>query len=183
LHRKDGENPCLTLQLFNALFAGTRYFKIFAQPEIRKNSRLWMGTNHNGGDDMGLQDLIKKDLALAMKAKDDEKKNILRVVMGEFGRQTRKDIPDTEVIQILKKLIKSEKEVLAQTGGPETDRFIEVAENYLPKMATEAEISTWIDQNIDFSQFKNKMQAMRPIMAHFGATADGNLVKQVLLHK
>jgi uncharacterized protein YqeY len=136
-----------------------------------------------GGDDMGLQDQIKKDLALAMKAKDEEKKNILRVVMGEFGRQTRKDVPDTDVVLILKKLIKSEKEVLAQTGGPDSNRFVEVAESYLPKMATEAEISAWIDENIDFSQFNNKMQAMRPIMAHFGATADGNMVKQVLQHK
>lgn len=132
---------------------------------------------------MGLQDQIKKDLVLAMKAKDDEKKNILRVVMGEFGRQVRKDIPDAEVIQILKKLVKSEKEVLAQTKGPGTDRFIEVVESYLPKMATDAEISDWIDENIDFSRFSNKMQAMRPIMAHFGAAADGALVKQVLQRK
>lgn len=132
---------------------------------------------------MALQDRIKKDLAAAMKAKDDEKKNILRVVMGEFGRQPRKDVPDAEVIQILKKLIKSEKEVLVQTGGSESDRFIEVVEGYLPQMATEAEISAWIDRNIDFSRFKNRMQAMKPIMAHFGASADGNLVKRVLQKK
>ncbi|RJQ86897.1 MAG: hypothetical protein C4519_01475 [Desulfobacteraceae bacterium] len=132
---------------------------------------------------MGLQDQIKKDLTSAMKARDEEKKNILRVVMGEFGRQTRKDIPDSEVIQILKKLIKSEKEVLAQTGGPETNQFVEVVEGYLPKQATEEEISAWIDENIDFSQFNNKMQAMKPIMAHFGSSADGNLVKQVLQKK
>lgn len=132
---------------------------------------------------MGLQDQIKKDLALAMKAKEDDKKSILRVIMGEFGRQARKDIPDAEVIQILKKLVKSEKEVLAQTGGPDTDRFIEVVERYLPRMASEAEISAWIDENIDFSRLNNKMQAMKPIMAHFGAAADGNLVKQVLQRK
>jgi len=129
---------------------------------------------------MGLQDQIKKDLAAAMKAKDEEKKNILRVVMGEFGRQAQKEIPDADVIQIIKKLVKSEKEVLAQSGGGQTNRFIEVAEGYLPKMATEEEISTWIEANIDFSQFNNKMQAMKPIMAHFGASADGNRVKKVL---
>ncbi len=129
---------------------------------------------------MGLQDQIKKDLAAAMKAKDEEKKSILRVIMGEFGRQAQKAIVDADVVQILKKLIKSEKEVLAQSGGGETDRFIEVAESYLPKMASEEEIAAWIKANVDFSKFNNKMQAMKPIMAHFGAAVDGNLVKKVL---
>lgn len=129
---------------------------------------------------MGLQEQMKKDLAAAMKARDEEKKSILRVIMGEFGRQAQKQVDDDEVVKILKKLIKSEKEVLAQSGAGETDRFIEVAEGYLPRMAGEAQIAEWIRANIDFSAFKNKMQAMGPIMAHFGATADGNLVKKVL---
>ena len=129
---------------------------------------------------MMLQEQIKKDLAAAMKAKDEEKKSILRVIMGEFGRQANKSLPDNEVVGIIKKLIKSEKEVLAQSGKAETNRFIEVAEAYLPKMADENDIKSWIAANVDFAQFKNKMQAMKPIMAHFGAAADGNLVKQIL---
>jgi uncharacterized protein YqeY len=133
-----------------------------------------MTFHHREDEAMGLQDQIKKDLATAMKAKDEEKKSILRVIMGEFGRQAQ------NVVQIIKKLVKSEKEVLFQTGGGETDRFIEVAEAYLPKMAGEADIAAWIKANIDFSKFNNKMQAMKPIMAHFGAAVDGNLVKKVL---
>ena len=132
---------------------------------------------------MSLQEQIKKDLAAAMKAKDEEKKSILRVIMGEFGRQSQKEIPDAEVVQIIKKLIKSEKEVLSQSGAGESNRFIEVAEGYLPGMATEEEIATWIKANIDFSKFNNKMQAMKPIMAHFGTSADGSLVKKVLQGK
>ncbi len=128
---------------------------------------------------MGLQAQIKKDLMAAMKDKDEEKKGILRVIMGEFGRMDAKEIADDDVIQIIKKLVKAEKEVLAQSGG-QTNRFIEVSEAYLPQMASEEQISQWITANIDFSQFKNKMQAMKPIMAHFGASADGNLVKKVL---
>jgi hypothetical protein len=38
----------------------------------------------------------------------------------------------------------------------------------------------WVEQNIDFAEFKNKMQAMGLIMKHFGATADGNTVKKIL---
>jgi hypothetical protein len=53
-------------------------------------------------------------------------------------------------------------------------------ENYLPKMATEAEIRSWIEHHIDFSKLKNKMQAMGQIMKHFGSAADGNAVKNIL---
>jgi len=51
---------------------------------------------------------------------------------------------------------------------------------YLPQMAGEAEIAAWINENIDFSQYNSKMQAMGPIMKHFGANADGNTVKEIL---
>lgn len=129
---------------------------------------------------MGLQEQIKKDLAAAMKAKDEEKKSALRVIMGEFGRQSQKDISDQDVIKIVKKLIKSEKEVLEQSGGGQDNRFIQVARAYLPQMATEGEVKEWISTNIDFSAFKNKMQAMGPIMKHFGDRADGNGVKKIL---
>ncbi len=129
---------------------------------------------------MSLQEQIKKDLVAAMKAKDEDKKNILRVIMGEFSRQAQKDINDDEVMKIIKKLIKSEREVLEKSGAVPVNRFIEVAESYLPQMATEDDIKAWIAANINFSDFKNKMQAMRPIMTHFGANADGNLVKKVL---
>lgn len=128
---------------------------------------------------MRLQEQIKIDLTAAMKAKDEEKKDVLRVIMGEFSRQAEKEIQDAEVIKIIKKLVKSEKEVL-QRSDQSTNRFIEVSETYLPRMATEAEIKAWVSANIDISQFKNKMQAMGPIMQHFGADADGNIVKKVL---
>ncbi len=53
-------------------------------------------------------------------------------------------------------------------------------EGYLPKQASEEEIYAWVKENIDFSSFGNKMQAMKPIMQHFGSTVDGNMVKKVL---
>jgi uncharacterized protein YqeY len=129
---------------------------------------------------MSLQERIKKDLAAAMKAKDEEQKSILRVILGEFSRSAQKELSDADGIKVLKKLIKSEKEVLAQTGGAETNRFIQVTESYLPQMAAEAEIKDWIEANVDLTRFKNKMQAMGTIMKHFGERADGNLVRKVL---
>ena len=129
---------------------------------------------------MNLQNQMKKDLSVAIKAKDEKKKDALRVILGEFGRLDKKELSDDEIVKILKKLMKTEKEVLEQKGETADSAFIKVIENYLPKMATEEEITAWIHQNIDFSQFKNKMQAMGLIMNHFGATADGNFVKKII---
>ena len=129
---------------------------------------------------MTLQAQIKKDLTSAIKAKDEEKKSTLRVIIGELGRQDKKELSDDEVIRILKKLIKSERETIEKRGDSSDSEFIRIAENYLPRMATEEEIKTWISQNVDFSQLKNKMQAMKPIMQHFGSKADGNTVRKIL---
>jgi uncharacterized protein YqeY len=128
---------------------------------------------------MRLQERMKKDLTDAMKAKDEARKDAIRVVLGEFARSGKKEMTDEEVVGILKKLVKSEKELLSRKGEGESD-FIAVIEGYLPKMATREEIVDWIGNNIDFSQFKNKMQAMGPIMKHFGAMADGNEIKKIL---
>ncbi len=130
---------------------------------------------------MRIQEQIKQDLKQAMKDKDEEKKNTLRIIIGEFGRAEAKELSDDEVIKIVRKLIKSEQESLAQSGKSASDsRYIQILESYLPQMASDEEIRRWIAENIDFSDYKNKMQAMRDIMAHFGASADGNQVKQIL---
>ncbi len=128
---------------------------------------------------MGLQQQLKVDLKEAMKARDSERTGAIRIVMGEFGRQRQKELDDEQVIAIIKKLIKSEKELLA-AKGEQGSPFLAIMEGYLPRQASEAEILAWIGDNIDFTQFTNKMQAMRPVMAHFGAAADGNMVKNIL---
>jgi len=129
---------------------------------------------------MNLQKQIKKDLSAAIKAQDAQRKDTLRVILGEFARLDKKELSDDDVLKILKKLLKSEKEVLEQKGQGTESAFIGIVETYLPQMASEAEIYEWIKHNIDFAQFKNKMQAMGSIMKHFGATADGNSVKKIL---
>ncbi len=129
---------------------------------------------------MVLQTQLKKDLQLAMKAKDEVKRDTLRVVMGEMARSEKKQFTDDEIISILKKLIKSEKEMLEKSGQGTSSAFIDIISAYLPALATEDEIRHWISSNVDFSKYKNKMQAMGLIMGHFKASADGSMVKRVL---
>jgi len=122
---------------------------------------------------------IQSQLKNAIKSRDAARTGVIRILIGEFQRQQEKDLSDDQVIGIIKKLIKSEKELMAASGEIESD-YINVLEGYLPQQASEEEIRSWISDNVDFAEFKNKMQAMRPIMAHFGSTVDGNTVKNIL---
>jgi len=129
---------------------------------------------------MSLQETIKKDLTSAMKAKDVPKKDTIRIILGEFSRFNTKQVSDDDVVKVLRKLIKSEKEVLARTGGDAESQYIQIVSSYLPRTADEEEITAWIRDNVDFAKFKNKMQSMGQIMKHFGSRAEGNVVKRIL---
>ncbi len=128
---------------------------------------------------MTLQEKIKSDLKQSMKDKTEARTSAIRVMMGEFQRQPKKELTDTEVIAIIRKLIKSEAETLAIKGVESSD-YMQVLEGYMPRQPSEDEITEWIRENIDFSRFKNKMQVMKPIMSHFAGMADGNMVKKIL---
>ena len=144
---------------------------------------------------MSLLEKLKADLKTAMINKDNEARNTVRQIMSEFpkltvpitlesGKKTSRpkrteEITDEDIQDIIRSLVKSEKTVLELTKA-ESSRYLEILESYLPQMAERAEIESWIGENIDFSKFKSPMQAMGPIMKHYGKLADGNLVKEIL---
>ena len=144
---------------------------------------------------MPLLKKLKDDLKKAMLGKDNQVRDTIRIIMGEYpsltvpielesGKKTTRvkkpeEITNDDLLGIIRKLVKSEKTVLEIKKKDSSDYLI-ILESYLPKMATKEEITVWITENIDFSEFKNSMQAMGTIMKHFGKLADGNLVKQLL---
>jgi hypothetical protein len=128
---------------------------------------------------MTLQEKIQADLKQAMLAKDQARISALRIILGEFARQPKKELTDQEVQGVIRKLVKSENEMLTASGTADA-AYLEVLESYLPKQPTEAEIREWITGNIDFADYANKMQAMKPIMTNFGGAADGNMVRKIL---
>ena len=144
---------------------------------------------------LSLHDKLRADLKQAMLGKDQEVRNTLRLIIAEFPKLTvpltlesgkkstrlkkPEEITDDDVIGIIRGLSKSEQTVLEITGQTTSD-YLEILQSYLPKMIDREEIIIWVKDNIDFSQYKNKMQAMGPVMKHFGKLADGKLVNQIL---
>jgi uncharacterized protein YqeY len=157
---------------------------------------------HEGGSygwspDSGLPlpEKIRADLKTALRNKDHGVRDTLRQIISEFpsltvpirlesGKKTTRpkrpeEITDEDVLDIVRKLVKNEKIVL-EAKKEEHSEYLETLERYLPRMVSREEIAAWIRANVDFSQFKSPMQAMRPVMQHFGKLADGSLVKELL---
>ena len=144
---------------------------------------------------MPLREKIRADLKQAMLNKENAARDTLRQIMSEYpkltvpitlesGKKTTRlkkpeEISDDDVLGIIRGLVKSEKTVL-ELKNEETSAYLAMLELYLPKMVTKEEIMAWIEENIDISQFKSPMQAMGPIMKHFGQQADGSMVKSLL---
>lgn len=89
---------------------------------------------------MSLTAEIKKRMFAAMKAGDVVDKEILRVAMGEItmgAARAERDLSDEEVQQLLKKLVKSNREALAASTDAaqkaELERELVVLSDFLPK--------------------------------------------------
>lgn len=138
---------------------------------------------------------LKSDLKIAMRSKDVGARDAIRQVMSEFpkltmplvlesGKKTTRlkkddEITNDDIISIIRGLVKSEKTVL-ELKKESASPYLQFLEQYMPQMADKGAIISWIADNIDLSTVKSPMQAMGPIMKHFGKTADGNLVKSIL---
>ena len=144
---------------------------------------------------MSLLDKVKQDLKTAMLTKNPQARNAMRLIMAEFPKLTvpltlesgkkstrlkkPEEISNDDISGIINGLVKSEQTVL-ELKKEATSQYLEILQLYLPKVVSREEILAWIKENIDFSQYKNKMQTMGTIMKHFGKTADGKQVNQIL---
>lgn len=126
-----------------------------------------------------LKEQLQKDRNIALKKGDKEKVNAIKYILGEIDRQNSKEVSDDKIIGIIKKSVQNELE-LVKSKNEKTSNFIEIMSVYLPEQISEDEIKNWIFENINFSKYKNKMQAMKPIMQHFGKSVDGAAVRNIL---
>ena len=98
-----------------------------------------------------LKETLKKDEIAAMKARDKAKVNVLRLVNAEikaYEVNNREDISDENVIKIIEKSIKQNKEALEYAKQANNEEkiaegnfAIEVLTPYLPKQLTDDEVN------------------------------------------
>ena len=87
---------------------------------------------------MKLQEQIQNDFAQLAKEKNNPKKELLKVVLAELSRYKSKDVPDEEVVRIVKKM----KENAVECGNLDE---VPILEEYLPTMYKDWQIKIMVE--------------------------------------
>jgi uncharacterized protein YqeY len=136
---------------------------------------------------MSLSETIQRDIVTAMKAKDELRLSVLRMVKSALHLkevEKLRALDDAESIQLLQTLVKQRKESIEQfaKGGRQDlvdreTRQLAVVESYLPAGASEAEMDAAVAQAIadtkaaSVKQMGAVVKAAKEILT--GKTVDG----------
>lgn len=116
---------------------------------------------------MNVQNKVKEDMVYAMKNKETEKLNLLRVVIGEFAR-IGKDIDDEKAIKIIRNMHEN-----AKNAGNEFE--VNVLDVYLPKMYGEDKIRALVANVIEANGYKT-MKDIGGVMKALNTNPDALLI-------
>ena len=141
---------------------------------------------------MGLKEKIQDDIKTAMKARDSEKVQVLRMVYSEIRRgeiDSRTDFTDEDVIKVIKRGIKSRQEAIAlyeKGNRPELvekeSNEVDVLTEYMPKQLSMDEIENIVEDIIaehGLSSPKDMGTVMRHVMQKYSSQVDGKIVQEV----
>ncbi len=143
---------------------------------------------------MTLQERLTEDFKAAMKAHDEVKKNTLsfaRAAIKQVEVDTRKEVEDADVLEILKKQVKMRKDALADfEKAGRTDLLdsykaeIEILEAYLPEQMSEEQIRKLVTETaaeVGVEGGKQNMgKLMKSVMPKVKGLADGNTVRKII---
>jgi uncharacterized protein YqeY len=124
---------------------------------------------------MTIQEKVNADLKTAMLQKDEAKKSLLRVVIGEFNR-VDKVVDDAKATSILKKMLENAKE---QNNAAE----IAIINEYLPKELSKEELSAAIEAIINVNNYttmKDMGKVMTALKDQYAGQYDGKLASELI---
>ena len=124
---------------------------------------------------MSIQQKVMQDLKEAMLAKNEAKKSLLRVLIGEFNRKG-KELTDGEVVAEIKKMIEN-----AKLMG--NDGEIEILSIYLPKQLSVNELENIVKataQLNNYSSMKDMGSLMKHLSDNYQGRYDGKLASQIV---
>jgi len=88
-----------------------------------------------------LLDQITKDLTTARLARDKQKADVLRVIIGETQRTESKEVTDADIKAILEKSVKNNKIILKHNPGDEKTLYeTALLKQYLPPEVSDDEL-------------------------------------------
>ena len=140
-----------------------------------------------------LKEKLMDDLKLAMKEKNEIRKNTVQMVRAGI-LQIEKDkgivVEDDKIIEIIAKEVKSKKDALVdfEKGGREdliaqTNEEIAILQEYLPKQLTKEELKeklVKIIADLGATSIKDMGLVMKEAKTQIGTAADGRAINEVV---
>ena len=124
---------------------------------------------------MTIQEQVKADLKTAMLNKDEAKKSILRVLIGEFNREG-KEVSDEKATAIIKKMVVNANDM----GNTSEAALLEV---YLPSQMDELELKRVLMNyimNMDSPSMKDMGIVMAYLKENYSGQYDGKLASTLV---
>ena len=113
----------------------------------------------------------------AMKAGDQTRKTLLKVILGELNRLDSKSPSDEEVIKVLIKMRKN----LEEIGDEKALAEIEILNEFLPKQMTEEEVTSIVKALISaYSPEERNIKIMGRLIKNFQMMHPGAIEGSVL---
>jgi uncharacterized protein YqeY len=146
---------------------------------------------------MSLQDRLANDLKTAMKAKDQLRMDVIRMIKAALLNkeiELKKNLDDAEMSKVMTTLVKQRRESIEQYQKAKRDdlaakeiKEIAIIEGYLPKAASPEDIANAVEAAIKetgASSMKDMGNVMKAVMARLtGQTVDGRLVSDLVKSK
>jgi hypothetical protein len=140
-----------------------------------------------------LAEKIDQDLITAMKAKEEEKVSVLRMLKAaitNYKIAAQKELDDNDIVTVLQKEIKTRKEsaeVYKKGNRPELatkeEKEVKILSAYLPEQVSEEEIRIKAKEIIakeNLSGVENMGKVMGQLMTQFKGKADGGTVSKIV---
>ena len=140
---------------------------------------------------MSLKETLQEDWKKAFKSKQKKRANIISMLKSSIllvEKDKRRDLNDSEIIDVLSKEVKQGKEALEdfkkgnrQDLIDEANFELEVLLSYLPQQLTENEIMEIINQAVNVTKansIKNMKDVMNIVIPKIKGRADSKLVSQ-----
>ncbi len=146
---------------------------------------------------MSLQDRLANDLKTAMKAKDQLRMDVIRMIKAALLNkeiELKKNLDDAEMSKVMTTLVKQRRESIEQFQKAKRDdlaakeiKEIAIIEGYLPKAASPEDVAQAVDAAIKetgASSMKDMGNVMKSAMAKLaGQTVDGKQVSDLVKSK
>jgi uncharacterized protein len=139
-----------------------------------------------------LKQKLMEDLKESMKNKDEVRKNTVQMVRASI-LQIEKDngiqVEDDKILEIIAKEVKTKKDALKDFEKAnredlinQTNREMEILQEYLPKQLTREEIKAEVEKiisEIGATTMKDMGAIMKEAKAKMGTSADGKTINEV----